>query len=211
MLTRLVLSKSFIDLSRSIPRPVAAFLSSSSPPLGSSVSKETAAYQIGKKKPVLREGFTCIYQFRYIVPLRILNRFKIYQTLFSCLTGVGSLGAYAAQVITDLQFVAVLNGSMWLALFMLLLISRNSVRVVGAIYLDDATRSQVLISHLDFLSKRRDFVIDLDKINALDSTEELKELYLKLKLTDMDGYMYFFHKHGVIHDPKGLQKFLKLD
>ena len=206
LLTRLVLSRSCIDLSRSLTRPAFAHLSSSSRASASSPRAEEKT-----KKPIYREGFTCIYQFRYIVPLRIVNRFKIYQTVFSVLTGLGSLAAYASHCFDDLQFVAILNGSMWLALFMLLLISRNSVRVVGAIYLDDATKTQALISHLDFLAKRRDFVVDLNKVHTIDTADELKELYLKVKLQDAEGFMFLFHKHGFVHDAKGLRKFLKLD
>ena len=49
---------------------------------------------------------------------------------------------------------------------------------------------KVIVSHLNFMGKRRDIELDIELVEPLSSLDELNETILKLRLTDMDGAMY---------------------
>ena len=166
------------------------------------VAESTSVSQIQKK---YRESFNCVYEFRFIKHVRLLNRFKIYQTIFAVGTGIYSLIA-----IDDVKSVLVLNGAMFLALIMLFVISRQTIRVVGRIYISD-DKTRVLISHLDFFGKRRDFEVNISEIEPLASFGELKEPYFYLKLKDTDGSMIVSVPYGKIHDKNGFLKIFGIE
>ena len=154
--------------------------------------------------------FNCVYQFRYINYLRLFSRMKIYQTGLSILSAVGSVVAYDAKWIADLNSLLYLNGAMVFAFIMLFVISRQTVKIVGRLYLsDDGTR--VLVSHLNFFGKRRDIQIDLNDVEPLSSIEELGEKFLKLKLKNFDGHMIISLPLGIVYDKKSFLKVFKID
>ena len=150
--------------------------------------------------------FNCVYKFNYINHLRLFSRMKIYQTVFSTAFGLGSVVLYDMKIVDDLNYLLVANGCMLFALLMLLIISRQTVKVVGRIYLNDA-KDKVILSHLNFLGKRRDVEVDLELIEPLSSLDELNESSLSLKLKNMDGQMYVSLAHGLVYDKSD---FLKL-
>jgi len=53
-----------------------------------------------------RESYDCVYEFRYIKHLRLLSRFKVYQTFFSVSFGMFSLVAF-----DDIQIILFTNGT----------------------------------------------------------------------------------------------------
>jgi len=75
---------------------------------------------------------------------------KIYQTVGSTLMGVASVVAYDAKIFTELNSLLMINGAMAFALVMLLIISRQTVKVVGRIYVSD-NGQKVMLSHLNFM------------------------------------------------------------
>ncbi len=157
-----------------------------------------------------KDCFNCVYQFRYINYLRLFSRIKIYQTGLSIFSAIGSVVANEAKLIGDLNSLLYLNGAMVFAVIMLFVISRQTVKMVGRLYLsDDGTR--VLISHLNFFGKRRDIQIDLDDVEPLSSLEELGEKFLKLKLKDFDGHMIISLPLGIVYDKNGFLKVFKID
>ena len=151
-------------------------------------------------------SFNCVYKFNYINHLRLFSRMKIYQTVLSTAFGLGSVVLYDLKIVDDLSYLLVANGCMMFALLMLLIISRQTVKVVGRIYLNDA-KDKVILSHLNFLGKRRDMEVDLDLIEPLSSLDELNESFLSLKLKNMEGQMYVSLAHGLVYDKSD---FLKL-
>ena len=138
-----------------------------------------------------REGFQCVYRFKYINHLRLLNRFKLYQTAFSCCAAIASTAMYSLNYVTDISTLLVINGSMWLALVMLLIISRHSVRVVGALYVNESEK-KALISHLNFYAKRKDIELKLSSIEPLASMDELRDAYLKLRVFFYEVFLFVF-------------------
>ncbi len=107
------------------------------------------------KKPSItpekyKDTFNCVYKFKYINQLRLFSRMKIYQTVGSTLMGVASVVAYDAKIFTELNSLLMINGAMAFALVMLLIISRQTVKVVGRIYVSD-NGQKVMLSHLNFM------------------------------------------------------------
>lgn len=131
---------------------------------------------------------------------------KIYQTAASSLMGIGSVLAYDAKFIEDLNTLILMNCSMVFALAMLLVVSRQTVRVIGRMYISD-DEQRVLLSHLNFMGKRRDIEVDIDMIESLSSLDELNEKFLKVNLKDMEGSMYLSMAMCDIYDR---EKFLKI-
>jgi len=145
-----------------------------------------------------KDTFNCVYKFKYINHLRLFSRIKIYQTAGSALLALGSALAYDAQLL-DLNSLLLINGAMVFALAMLLVISRQCVKVVGRIYVSDDGQ-RVLLSHLNFMGKRRDVELERGMVEPLSSLDELNESVLKLRLKGMDGCMYVPLKHGEVYD-----------
>jgi hypothetical protein len=58
----------------------------------------------------------------------------------------------------------------------------------------------VLLSHLNFMGKRRDVELERGMVEPLSSLDELNESALKLRLKGMDGSMYVPLKHGEVYD-----------
>ena len=146
-----------------------------------------------------KDIYNCVYKFNLINHLRLFSRIKIYQTVASSVIGIGSTIAYETKLIEDVATLLFINGSMVFALAMLLVISRQTVRVIGRIYLSD-DQSKVCLSHLNFMGKRRDIEVGIDMIEPLSSIDELKEKHLKLRLKDMDGHMYVYLNNCEVYD-----------
>lgn len=151
------------------------------------------------------ENFECVYTFRYINHLRLLSRAKIIQTGASTVFALASIVLYQFEVITDALVLLGVNATMLFALVMLLIISRQTVKVVGRLYLHKHA-DQVLISHLNFFGKRRDFTLDLNEIRPITTTAELRDTFFKLQINSMDGHMLIILPLGKIHN---VEKFLK--
>jgi hypothetical protein len=99
---------------------------------------------------------------------------------------------------------------MFLALIMLFVISRQTVRVVGRMYISD-DKTKAMISHLNFFGKRRDFEINIDEIEPLSSLSELKDAYTYFKLKDTNGSMIISVPHGKIHKKDDFLKILGVE
>lgn len=152
--------------------------------------------------------YECVYQFRYIKQLRLLSRLKIYQTGFAILFGVSSVVLYDMEILNDINQLIAINGSMIFALLMLLLISRQTVKIVGRLYLNQS-QNKVLISHLNFLGKRRDMIFNLEDIQPISSLNELKDTFLKLNIKNMDGSMTLVLPYGQVFNKDGFLKVLR--
>lgn len=148
-----------------------------------------------------KDIYTCVYKFNYINHIRLFSRMKIYQTIASGLSGIGSVFLYDAGFVQNYDALVFLNGSMVFALAMLFVISRQTVKVVGRIYVSDDNQ-KVLLSHLNFMGKRRDIELDADLIEPLSSIDELNERYMSLRLKNMDGAMYVYLASCEIYDKK---------
>ena len=163
-----------------------------------------------EQKPQLRDKYkdlyNCVYKFNYINHIRLFSRMKIYQTMASGVSGVGSVFLYDAGYVQSYEALIFLNSSMVFALAMLFIISRQTVKVVGRIYVSDDGQ-KVLLSHLNFMGKRRDIELDADMIEPLSSLDELNERYMSLRLKNMDGAMYVYLASCEIYDKK---KFLEV-
>ena len=118
-----------------------------------------------------------------------------------------AFAGYSFFVIDDLNILLFTNGTMLLAVIMLFIISRQSVRVVGRMYISD-DKTKALISHLDFYGKRRDFEVEISEIEPLASFGELKEAYVYLRLKDATGSMIVSLLYGKVYDKEGLLKIL---
>jgi hypothetical protein len=171
------------------------------------INHEQAMIQAQKQRAFL-ENFDCIYTFRYINQLRLMNRAKVYQTALSITFGVASIFLYDMGLITDINMTLAANASMLCALFMLLLISRQTVKVIGKMYLSK-DGSTVLISHLNFWGKRRDFKLKILDIEPLASLYDLNDTIVNLRIKNADGSMYLSLTYGVNLDKDKLFKLLK--
>lgn len=172
------------------------------------VSKQLDNKQIIETK--YKENYNCIYKFNYINHLRLFSRMKIYQTGLSVLSSFASVILYNTKIVQDLTSLLYINGAMVFSLIMLFVISRQTVKLVGRIYLSD-DKSKVLISHLDFFGKRRDMAIDLDDIESLSTIDELSEKFVKLRLKNSDGHMLISLPLGNVYDRDGFLKLFKID
>ena len=157
-----------------------------------------------------KENFNCIYKFKYINHLRLFSRMKIYQTGFSVLSGFGSIILYNTQIVQDLNALLYINTAMVFALIMLFVISRQTVKIVGRIYLND-DQSKVLIAHLGFFGKRRDVLVNLNDIESFSSIDELSDTFFKIRLKNLDGYMLASLPMGEIYDKNAFLKLFKIN
>jgi hypothetical protein len=157
----------------------------------------------------LRQKYDCVYEFRYIRQLRLFSRMKIYQSVLSVLFGISSLSLYEMNYINDLNTIITINATMAFAVLMLFIISRQTVKFVGKMYINPE-KNRILISHLNFLGNRRDFEIDIDKVESLDSIQALNDIFFKLKMNDFDGFMLMSLRLGKLHDKENFKKIFKL-
>ena len=158
----------------------------------------------------LRKKYDCVYEFRYIRQLRLLSRMKIYQSAISVIFGISSLGLYEMNYITDLNTILISNATMVFAVVMLFIISRQTVKFVGKMYINPE-KNRILISHLNFLGSRRDFEIDLNKVEPLDSIQTLNDMFFKLKMTDLEGFMLMSLRLGKLNDKENFKKIFKIN
>jgi hypothetical protein len=70
------------------------------------LSTNVAAQQNMPSVKKYRESYDCVYEFRYIKHLRLLSRFKVYQTFFSVSFAMFSLVAF-----DDIQIILFTNGT----------------------------------------------------------------------------------------------------
>lgn len=144
-----------------------------------------------------KNEFECIFQFRFIKHLRLASRLKLYQTGFSFLFATGSILAFEMGYTQNINALFSANFCMVFALVMLIIISKQTIKIVGKLYLSKDSK-KVMISHLNFLGKRRDMIINIDEIEALSSISELNESFLKLKMNNMSGFMYMILPYSEI-------------
>jgi hypothetical protein len=157
----------------------------------------------------IQSGKTLIYTFNHIREVRLFNRMKIYQTVLSVVTGLSTNILYILDY-TDMFSVLVLNGAMIFALGMMVLIAKQSTKCIGAIYMEKDEKT-IVVSHLDFFGKRRDFEVDVNKVLPLDSIDQLKEFSVYFEIEEMNGKMWLFLKHGKIIDTKKFLQIFKLN
>ena len=166
--------------------------------------------KIAKEQRNFLTDYEPIYQFRFIRTLKFLNRVKIYQTFASVGLAMSSLVMYEMQKVSFEGLLA-MNTAMVFAMLMLLIISRQTVRVVGRMYLRK-DGSKVIISHLNFWGKRRDFEVELEKIEPVGSVHDLNETILNLRIKDMEGSMLLslpYSARGL--NKEGIFKIFKVD
>ncbi|RNA21321.1 transmembrane protein -like [Brachionus plicatilis] len=167
-----------------------------------------SASESAKPAALYKNEFECILQFRFIKHLRLASRLKLYQTGFSLLFAIGSVYAYEMDYTQNVNVLLSTNFCMIFALIMLIIISRQTIKVVGKLYLSkDANK--VLISHLSFLGKRRDIIVNTSDIEGLSSISELKDTFLKLKMNNMNGFMYMILPYSEILNKDALLRVLK--
>ena len=166
--------------------------------------------QLLKASPKYNNEFSCVYEFRYIKEVRFLNRAKIYQTVLACSLGVASVVMYDFNILSDLNTILGINALMVFALVMLFIISRQTVRVVGKMYLNE-DKSKVLISHLSFLGKRKDLLLDINEIRPIASISELGERISYLKLKNSEGSMMLSVPYGRIYNKKDFLKIFGIE
>lgn len=175
-------------------------------------TQETLANNL-KAKPktpsLYLNEYECIFQFGYIKQLRLFSRIKIYQTGLSILFGIASVGLYEMEYFNNFDRILAVNGSMIFALIMLLIISRQTVKIVGRLYVNKE-QNKVLISHLNFMGKRRDFIVNKDEILPLSSIEELKDTFLQLKIKNMDGSMLMILPYSKVINKNAFLSVLKV-
>lgn len=173
------------------------------------VNKEEAIKKAMEARSYLTDQFDCVYQFKFITQLRFMNRLKVYQTFISVGFGVSSIILYDMGYVKEIESMILLNGAMVFALVMMIILSRQTVRVVGRMYLSK-DQNTVMISHLNFWGKRRDFQVKLDDVEAIASLGELNETLMNLKLRNMDGSMLLSVPYGKNIQQDGLFKILKI-
>lgn len=166
------------------------------------------AKTIPKPNSLYKNEFECILQFRYINHLRLASRLKLYQTGFSILIAAGSVIAFEMDLTKNINALLSANLCMIFALIMLLIVSKQIIRIVGRLYLSKDGK-KVLVSHLNFLGKRRDFVVNIEDIQGLNSISELKDTFFKLKMNNMDGFMYMILPYSQILNKQAFLKILK--
>jgi hypothetical protein len=158
--------------------------------------------QIGSR---MDENYKCIYHFSLINHLRIFNRLKIYQTITSVVYAISSLLLFQFEIIDDSILLIGTNAAMIFAIFMFYIISRQSVRVVGRLYLSQDGKN-VKIAHLNVLGRRKEFEIKVDDITPLSHIGELEDTFLSLKVNSMDGSMFIVRPFGRILDQENFLK-----
>jgi hypothetical protein len=159
--------------------------------------EKTKEVQKNQQKRTFLQEFDCIYEFRYIKLVRLLARAKIYQTATSVALGGGSFIMFNMNMINTNELMAV-NGLMAFALIMLYAISRETVRVVGRMYLSK-DENRIMISHLNFFGKRQDFELNTEEIEPIASIDEINQTIFNLKIKNMEGHMVLSLPHANIN------------
>ncbi len=77
-------------------------------------------------------------------------------------------------------------------------------------YINNNDKNKVLISHLNFFGKRRDFEIAINDIEPFDSIQELNQSLFKLRIKNSDGFMLMTVRFGKILDKPGFLTIFKI-
>jgi len=93
---------------------------------------------------------------------------------------------YEMNMLEDVQTVVFTNLIMLFALFMLVIMSRFIVRVVGRIYVSKDGKGMI-VSHLNFLGKRKDIKFSVDDVMPITTVEEMREKFFKIRFKNLDG------------------------
>ena len=156
------------------------------------------------------KNYTCVYRFNHINLLTMISRFKIYQTAFTIVAGAStSIMYFINSNITQTSFLLI-NIASLSALMTLLIISKYLINVICAIYIHK-NEKDIIISHINFFSRRKDIFTTIDNVKPLiNSMEELNNPYLKFQLNNSNGTMYYSLKRGKILSQNDLYKVLKI-
>jgi hypothetical protein len=161
------------------------------------------------KKPQFLDDYHCVYEMKYIRHLKLINRSQIYLTSLATLMALGSLYGYETKKIESVSSILVANGFMYFTMGMLFLVSKQSSRFVGRMYISK-DKERVVISHLSIVGKRKNIEVPLDKIQPFDSSDELKDVFIKLRFTNVKDFMYISMGLAKIHDKENFLKILGL-
>ena len=138
-----------------------------------------------------RFDFVPIYQFPYIIHLRLLSRMKIYQTIFMVLALPPSTYSYLYGSMNVLQYYC-LCGTTIFAGLMLYITSYYFRRLIGLISFNRHTR-QVRVSHLTFWGRRRDVFVPVEDVIPLtELSDRTDDVYIRFQRYEREGEELFF-------------------
>ena len=170
-----------------------------------------------EKKKFIEEKFSylkdydLVYKLNKINILTTLSRLKIYQTMFTVTLGITSTYLYLSSSSSiSLQPILISNAAAVVGLISLVLVSKLLSKVICMIYLHK-NGNDVIISHINFFSRRNNIFTTVDNITPIySSIREIESTFSKFELNDHEGNMYFSLKSGSIIDTDKFKKVIRI-
>ncbi|CAG9767191.1 unnamed protein product [Ceutorhynchus assimilis] len=154
------------------------------------------------------KGFKTIYKFPQIRYLGLINRLKVYQTLFTGLTIVGTSLFYFCGILSGNVVISstVIGLAGCATLYSL---GYVAARFVGFIYYNEET-DRVRIAYVDFWGRRRDIEIPRDDImpRADAPVGFINRVWFPLRRYSTNEILKLQLEQGLILDQKILKKIL---
>ncbi|XP_050297965.1 uncharacterized protein LOC126737220 [Anthonomus grandis grandis] len=162
--------------------------------------------KVQKHNQEIPKGFKTVYKFPWIKYFGLVNRLKVYQTVFTGI-GVSSSGLSWAFGLCDASMfytVSILGFSGCVFLYSLGMISTN---FVGFIYYNDDT-DMVRIAYVDYWGRRRDIEVHTSDIIHSDESPVrlINKVWFPLKRHSTSEILKLQLETGIILDKKALNR-----
>jgi len=145
-----------------------------------------------------------IYFFPLIHIARLLNRLKIYQTVFT-FTSVPLLTGLYYHDLSDINTVFVVTGAATFTCLSLYIITAFFKRLIGVIYIDEA-KKDLRIAHLTFWGNRKDITVPInDIIPLIESNCNARDAFVKLHRYSTEEILYLTIRFGKILEKDDFQ------
>lgn len=145
-----------------------------------------------------------IYFFPFIHIARLLNRLKIYQSVFT-FTLVPILTGLYYHNLSDIHTVYVVTGAATFTCLSLYIITAFFRRLIGVIYIDEA-KKDLRIAHLTFWGGRKDITVPISDIIPLtESNCNAHDAFVKLHRHNTEEILYFTIRFGKILERNDFQ------
>ena len=136
------------------------------------------------------EEWQMIYKFKYILQAKVIQKAKLFQTLFTLGLGLSTVVAFVFNLSIGVGSLVWTTFISTFTLAMLVMVGNICRRLVGIAYLN-RKQDLVKLSHLSFYGKRQDCVISVNDFLPFAFTPK-NDLYFKLFVTGKGSGNYFY-------------------
>ena len=160
-----------------------------------------------QQKQKVDDNFIEFFKFPYIVILRTISRFKIYQTGFT-ITSVPIMTVLCSMDYVSQDMVIYFSTLSVLAIAMLIIMTRVLQRAVGILSVSRDMK-QLKVSHLTFWGRRRNVVFETEDVIPISETSDSsKSVLRKLGFYGKPEYFYYSLHFGGVTDKELFEEIL---